>query len=97
MKLHKVYVKFVPKILSEDQRKFRVECCIDILAVIEADLRFINVHYECKRHSAQWKHATSSRHKKAKMSRLQETMAIPFPSTLWANSRRMGSSESNRQ
>ncbi|XP_066963193.1 histone-lysine N-methyltransferase SETMAR-like [Macrobrachium rosenbergii] len=91
LKLHKVCAKFVPKILSDDQRQFRVECCTDILEMIEADSGFLNKVVTCdeswvltydpegKRQSAQWKHATSPRPKKAKMSRSQEkAMVIPF-------------------
>ncbi|XP_076058511.1 protein GVQW3-like [Oratosquilla oratoria] len=76
LKLHKVCTKLVPKILSDHQRQFRVECCTDILEMIEADSGFLN---KSKRQIAQWKHATSLRPRKAKMSRSQEkAMAIPF-------------------
>lgn len=91
LKLHKVCAKFVPKILSDDQIHFRVECCTDILGMIEADPDFLNKVVTCdeswvftydpenKRQSAQWKHVTSPRPKKAKMSRSQEkAMIIPF-------------------
>ena len=43
LKLHKVCAKFVSKILSEDQRQFCVECCTDILEMIEADSGFLLV------------------------------------------------------
>lgn len=91
LKLHKVCAKFVPKILSDDQRQFRVECCTDILEMIEADSGFLNNVVTCdeswvltydpesKRQSAQWKHGSSPRPKKARMSRSQEkAMVIPF-------------------
>ena len=39
LKLHKVCAKFVPKILSRDQRQVRVECCTDIMQMIEADFK----------------------------------------------------------
>ncbi|XP_068238535.1 protein GVQW3-like [Palaemon carinicauda] len=88
---HKVCAKFVPKILSDDQKQFRVECCTDILEMIEADSGFLNKVVTCdqswvftydpesKHQSAQWKHPTSPRPKNAKMSRSQEkAMVIPF-------------------
>ena len=91
LKLHKVCAKFVPKILSRDQRQIRVECCTDILQMIEADFKFLNNIVTCdeswvftydpesKRQSAQWKHGTFPRPKKARMSRSQEkVMVIPF-------------------
>ena len=71
LKLHKVCAKFVPKILSRDQRQFRVECCTNILQMIEADFEFLNNIVTCdeswvftydpesKRQSAQWKHGTT--------------------------------------
>ena len=43
LKLHKVCAKFVSKILSQDQRQFHVECCTDILKMIEADSGFLLV------------------------------------------------------
>lgn len=33
LKLHKVYAKFVSKILSDDQKQFCVVCCSDILNI----------------------------------------------------------------
>ena len=42
LKLHKVCAKFMPKILYDDQRQFRVQCCTDILEVIEVDSSFLN-------------------------------------------------------
>ena len=47
MKLHKVCAKFVPKILSDDQRLFRVDCCSDILEMIETDSRFMEKIVTC--------------------------------------------------
>ena len=47
LKLHKVCAKFAPKILSTDQRQFRVECCTDILQMIEADFEFLNNIVTC--------------------------------------------------
>ena len=46
-KLHKVCAKFMPKIFSDDQRLFRVQCCTDILEVIETDLGFLNNVVTC--------------------------------------------------
>ncbi|XP_064111478.1 protein GVQW3-like [Macrobrachium nipponense] len=42
LKLHKVCAKFMPKILSDDQRQFCVESCTDILEMTEADSGFLN-------------------------------------------------------
>ena len=47
LKLHKVCAKFVLKILSTDQRQFCVECCTDILQMIEADFEFLNNIVTC--------------------------------------------------
>ena len=43
LKLHKVCVKFFPKILSKDQRQFYIKYCTDILEIIEADSGFLLV------------------------------------------------------
>ena len=87
LKLHKI----VPKILSKDQRRFRVQCCTDMLAMTETNSSFLNNVVTCdeswvftfdpesKRQSAQWKHGTSPRSEKARMSRSQEkAVVIPF-------------------
>ena len=82
----------MPKILSDEQRQFRVEYCTDILEMIGADSGFLNkvvicdeswvlftYNPESKHQSAPCKHATSPRPKKAKMSRLHEkAMIISF-------------------
>ena len=47
LKLHKFCAKFVPKILSDDQRQFRVDCCTDIPEMIESDSRFLNKIVTC--------------------------------------------------
>ena len=47
LKLHKVCAKFVPKILTRDKRQIRVECCTDILQMIEADFEFLNNIVTC--------------------------------------------------
>ena len=91
LELQKLCAKFVPKILSRDQIQFRVECCTDILQMIEADFEFLNYIVTCdkscvftcdpesKRQNAQWKRGTSPRPKKASMSKSQEkAMVIPF-------------------
>ncbi|XP_068246292.1 protein GVQW3-like [Palaemon carinicauda] len=91
LNLPKVCAKLVPKFLSDDQKQFRVKCCTDILKMIEDDSGFLNKVVTCdeswvftydpesKHQSAQWKHPTSPRPKKAKMSRSQEkAMIIPF-------------------
>ncbi|XP_076059317.1 protein GVQW3-like [Oratosquilla oratoria] len=91
MRLHKVCTKFVPKSLSDDQRQFRMECCTGILDMISADSGFLNkvvtfnknwvftYDPESKHQSAQWKHTSSSRPKRAKKSRSQEkAIVIPF-------------------
>ncbi|XP_068235595.1 protein GVQW3-like [Palaemon carinicauda] len=91
LKFHKVFAKFVTKILSDDQKQFRVECCTDILEMVDSDSGFLDKVVTCdeswvftydaesNRQSAQWKHQTSPRPKKAKMSSLQgKAMVIPF-------------------
>lgn len=45
--LHKVCAKFVLKILSDDQNQFHVECCTEILEMIEADSDFLNKVVTC--------------------------------------------------
>ncbi|XP_068224425.1 protein GVQW3-like [Palaemon carinicauda] len=47
LKLHKVCAKFVLKILSDDQKQFRAECCTDILIMIKADSVFLNKVMTC--------------------------------------------------
>ena len=47
LKIHKVCAKFAPKILFRDQRQFRVECCTDILQMIEANYEFLNNVVTC--------------------------------------------------
>ena len=91
LKLHKICANFVAKILSKDQRQFRVEYCTDMLAMTKTNSSFLNNVISCDeswvftydpestRQSAQWKHGTSPRPKKARMSRSQEkAMVIPL-------------------
>ncbi|XP_068225648.1 protein GVQW3-like [Palaemon carinicauda] len=47
LKLHKVCVKFVPKILSDYQKKIHEEYCTDILKMIETDSVFLNQVVTC--------------------------------------------------
>ncbi|XP_076032955.1 protein GVQW3-like [Oratosquilla oratoria] len=91
LKFHKVCAKFLPKIFSDAQRQFRMECCTNILNIIAADSGLLNKAVTCdeswvftynpenKRQSAQWKYSSYPRPNKAKMNRSQEkAMAVPF-------------------
>jgi len=89
--MKKVCAKVVPKILTPEQKEYRVNCCADTLENIENDPDFfLNVitcdktwifQYdpETKRRSMHWKNPQSPRKKKARMSKSKfKAMMIVF-------------------
>ncbi|XP_011859854.1 PREDICTED: putative uncharacterized protein FLJ37770 [Vollenhovia emeryi] len=79
--IRKICAKFVPKVLTDDQKQRRVSACEDLLQRVEEDLDFLDnvitgdeswiFEYdpETKRQSAEWHTAASPRPKKARMSK----------------------------
>lgn len=75
--LKRVSAKFVPKLLTMEQKQLRLEIVQDMLDCIESDSSFLNTvitgdeswvyRYdpETKAQSSQWKHSSSLRPKKA--------------------------------
>ena len=61
LKFHKVCAKFVPKIFSDDQIQFSVQCCTDILEMIEADSGFLNNVVTCNKSLASTNEPESKR------------------------------------
>lgn len=91
LEMRKVCAKMVPKLLSDDQKKHRVDVCRDLLKTIEDDPDFLGrvitgdetwvFQYdpETKRQSLQWKSPSSPRPRKARMSKSRiKVMLIVF-------------------
>lgn len=89
--MRKICAKFVPKILTDDQKQRRVSACEDVLQAIQEDPNSIaNVAtedkswiFKCdpetKRYSSKWHTAASSRPKNARMNKSRvKTMLIVF-------------------
>lgn len=76
--MHRIAAKFVPRLLTEDQKRNRVEVCTELKARCEADPNFISnivtgdeswvygYDPETKQQSSQWKSPASPRPKKAR-------------------------------
>jgi histone-lysine N-methyltransferase SETMAR len=92
--MRKVSAKMVPRILSHDRKKQRIDVCSDLSRQLAEGNNFLDrvimgdeswcFQYvpETKRQSMQWKTSASPRPKKACMSRAQvKTMLICFLST----------------
>ena len=91
LKMRKICVKFVPRVLREDQKE---RCCHDsreMVELINSDPAVLDVLVTCdeswiycydpetKRQSSQWKHAGSPRPKKARQSKsTQKPLIILF-------------------
>ena len=91
LKMQKICVKFVPKVLREDQKE---RCCHDsreMVELINSDPTVLDALVTCdeswiycydpetKRQSSQWKHAGSLRPKKARQSKsTHKLLMIPF-------------------
>ena len=89
--MRRVSAKFVPRLLTEDQKNHRVQVCRDLLQHAETDCTFLSniitgdeswvfgYDPETKQQSSQWKHPSSPRPKKARQVRSnQKAMLIAF-------------------
>ena len=80
-KIRKICAKFVPRVLREDQKERRCHDSKEKVELINSDPAVLDALVTCdeswiycydtetKRHSSQWKHAGSSRPKKARQSK----------------------------
>ena len=78
LKMRKICVKFVPRVLREDQKERRCHDSREMVELINSDPAFLDALVTCneswiycydpetKRQSSQWKHAGSPRPKKAR-------------------------------
>ncbi|UYV82647.1 hypothetical protein LAZ67_22000367 [Cordylochernes scorpioides] len=91
LQMRKVCAKFVPKVLTQDQKKLRVLRCQELLDLIQNEPGFLNsvvtedeswmfeYDQESKRQSCAWHKKSSPRPKKARMSKSRiKTMIIVF-------------------
>ena len=91
LKLQKIYAKFVPKVLREDQKERRCHDSREMVELINSDPAVLDALVTCnecwiycydpetKRQSSQWKHAGSPRPKKARQSKsYHKLLMIPF-------------------
>ena len=81
LNMHRVAAKFVPKLLSAEQKELRVEVAQDLLDTTSTDPEFLNTVItgdeswvygydpEIKAQSSQWKHPESPRPKEARQVR----------------------------
>ena len=81
--MRKICAKMVPRLLTDEQKKRRVEVCQDIMARLEADPNLLGrtiigdeswiFEYDpfTKRQSLEWKSPTSPRQRKARMSKFK--------------------------
>ena len=79
--MHRVAAKFVPRLLTHDQKQFRIEICQDLLQQSHADPTFLSrlitgdetwvygYDPETKQQSSQWKRPSSPRPRKARQVR----------------------------
>ena len=91
LKIWKNCVKFVPRVLREDQKERRCHDSREMVKLINSDPAVLDALVTCdeswiycydpetKRQSSQWKHAGSLRPKKAKQSKsTHKLLMIPF-------------------
>ena len=91
LKMRKVCVKFVPRMLREDQKERRFLDSREMVELINSDPAVLVALVTCdeswiycydpetKRQSSQWKHAGSPRPKKARQSKsIHKLLMIPF-------------------
>lgn len=89
--MHRVAAKFVPRLLTHDQKQFRIEICQDLLQQSHADPTFLSrlitgdetwvygYDPETKQQSSQWKRPSSPRPRKARQVRsATKSMMIVF-------------------
>jgi len=91
--LRRVSAKFVPKLLTMEQKQLRLEIAQDMLDCVESDSNFLNTVItgdeswvygydpETKAQSSQWKHSSSPRPKKARQVRSNVKVLLTFFST----------------
>ena len=95
LKMQKICVKFVPRVLREDQPERRCHDSSEMVQLINSDPAVLDALVTCdeswiycydpetKRQSSQWKHAGSSRPKKARQSKsTHKLFMIPFLTAL---------------
>ena len=91
----KICIKFVPRVLREDQKERRCHDSREMVELINSDPAVLNALVTCdenwiycydpeiKRQSYQWKHAGSPRPKKARQRiSTQKLLMIPFLTAL---------------
>ncbi|UYV78563.1 hypothetical protein LAZ67_16002005 [Cordylochernes scorpioides] len=91
LQMRKVCAKFVPKVLTQDQKELRVLRCQELLDLLQNEPGFLNsvvtrdeswmfeYDQKSKRQSCAWHKKSSPRHKKARMSKSRiKTMIIVF-------------------
>ena len=91
LKMQKICMKFVPRVLWEDQKERRCHDSREMVELINSDPALLDAlvtcdeswiycyHPETKRQSSQWKHAGSPRPKKARQSKsTHKLLMIPF-------------------
>ena len=91
VKMRKIYAKFVPRVLREDQKERRCHDSREIFELINSDPAILDPLVTCneswiycyypetKRQSSQWEHAGSPRTKKARQSKsTHKPLMIPF-------------------
>ena len=91
LKMQKICVKFVPKVLREDQKERRCHDSREMVELINSDAAVLDALVTCdeswiycydpetKRQSSQWKYAGSPRPKKARQSKsTHKSLMIPF-------------------
>ena len=91
LKMRKIYAKFVPRVLTEDQKERRWHDSREMVELINSDPAVLDALVTCdeswiycydpetKRQSSQWKHAGSPRPKKARENKsTHKLLMIPF-------------------
>ena len=91
LKMRKIYTKFFPRVLEEDQKERRCHDSREMVELINSDPTVFDALVTCneswiycydpetKRQSSQWKHAGSPRPKKAEQSKsTHKLLMIPF-------------------
>ena len=77
LKMRKIFAKFVPRLLREDQKERRCHDCKEMVDLINSDPAVLDALVTCdesydpetKRQCSHWKHAGSARSKKARQSK----------------------------
>ena len=95
LKMQNICVKFVPSVLREDQKERRCHDSREMVELINSDPAVLDALVTCdeswiycynpetKRQSSQWKHAGSSRPKKARQSKsTHKLLMFPFLTAL---------------